>query len=210
MSADAGADATARPSAGTTVNPTQGLAPQPLPIYNAVYHRSAEGMVVQHLDLQTAHQLLAGQLSAAVTMQWQAHVRECARCRDLLAAEKELKSLLALGDVVPQRPEHQGEVQAPPAITAVAASDRQQRRARRMAIGQCVLIVGLAMLLTYQVWRRPSESEQLAAELHITTEQQAQVVANLGLLSTLEAEPWLVEDGETVHTLKRLITREQE
>ncbi len=166
---------------------------------------------MQHLDLQIAHQLLAGQLSAAAQAHWQAHVRECPRCRDLLAAERELKSLLTLGDhAEPPVATPPAEAWKAPSVAAISATAGQRRRARLTLVAQCAMVVVLTLLLVWQVQRQPSESQRTATELHITAELQAQVVGNLGLLSTLETDAWLVEDGETVHTLEQLILQPED
>lgn len=160
---------------------------------------------MEHLSVELAHRLVRGQLEPAAERQWNEHVRQCARCGRLIADERALRNVLDLDTAAeaaaapdPDRVLDRVPV-FQPALTA------RRRREIAFAAAAAVLVVGLVVLLGWQLAVGPPGRTALAAELGIPIELQNQVVASLSALDTLEQDPWLVEHYETVQMLAALV-----
>ena len=138
---------------------------------------------MEHLDVQLAHRLLRGQLDAAARVGWERHIRECARCHDLVAAERAMLTVLELGSesAAPAAPRVDHVLER----VADAAPGGLRRRGHRAALGTSGLLVAaaLVLLLVRQLGSQEASSAALAAELRISPELQEQVVNELPALA---------------------------
>ncbi|MCK4342104.1 MAG: hypothetical protein KAY37_10325 [Phycisphaerae bacterium] len=161
---------------------------------------------MEHLDVQLAHRLLSGQLDPATQARWLRHVDHCWRCHDLLANERALMAVLDLGQEPTSSQSDQSLDRLLERVENLS-SDTSTRRWRRPAwlAGAVAATVGLALLLVWQMERLSAKPAAVAQELRISPELQDKVVANLAALATLAEDPWLVDQYQAVHTLKRLI-----
>jgi len=160
---------------------------------------------MEHLSDELAHRLVRGQLDPAAERQWNEHVRRCPRCERLVADERALRSVLDL-DAAPEAvagPDPDRVLDRLPAFQSRQVA-RRRREIGLVAMAGVVLVM-LALLLGWQLAVGPPGPGALAAELGIPAELQDQVVAHLSALDTLEQEPWLAEQYETVQMLATLV-----
>jgi len=165
-------------------------------------------LAVEHLDIATAQALLRKQLPAQALVQWEKHLAGCARCRQMLAAERAMLTLLDLGQV---------ETGGSAALDVDHLLDQVPRlssvKVNRRWLGQLgigiawLMTVVLAGLLAWQLVRRPAQATEAAADLAIAPELQEAVAANLDSLRTLAEEPWIIEHYEAVLALDVLLAR---
>jgi len=161
---------------------------------------------MKHLDVQLARRLLRGELDAVARARWQRHVDRCARCRELLASERGILTLLTMAD------EASGPAGSDRALERFlrrvdgVRGGAAARRRRLVGLGGglvlCTLLLGL---LVWQLRRDSALPEASARALGISLELQGQVVADLGTLEVLERDPWIADQYETVCTLELLI-----
>ncbi len=161
---------------------------------------------MDHLDIEMTHRLLRGQLEADAQVRWLRHTDTCQPCRDLLANERAMMAVLALGE---GHVEELG-LETGPLLDRVPMLNPHGSVRRRASVALVttgvVLVMGLAGLLVWQVQQWPASAAPLASELRITPDTQKQVVANLTGLAALRRDPWLPSQYETIETLETLIT----
>lgn len=161
---------------------------------------------MQHLDIELAHMLLSGKLSAADEARWKRHADQCARCRDLLAHERSMMKVLELGEAPPRAAEEDRLSEALGVIPQFAAEAATRRRRRYVQFsGTLLAVIGLALLLAWQLRGRAVVPRALAQELHISPAMQREVMSKLDLLLTLQQEPWLATEYEAVCTFEQLV-----
>lgn len=161
---------------------------------------------MSHLDIELARQLLGGRLSTDEAAKWRRHLAGCARCRDLLDNERAFAAVVNLGRTAPGAAPL-GRIDA----LMERVADPAGRRHRQRIIARVVLGAGallLTFVLAWQLTRRPPGPAAIARELRIGPEEQAAVIANLDALQTLQREPWLADNYETVLSLEDHILRE--
>lgn len=164
---------------------------------------------MEHLDIELARQLLAGQLPPAQRAHWQRHAEACERCRALLANERALLGVLGVGDPppAPAAPANLGRVLE--RVSDVLPGGRARRRMRTVfTVAAAGAALGLTILLAHQLRPPPDDTLALARALHITPDLQGAVVDQLDELATLAAEPWLADEYEAVEALETLIRGE--
>ena len=159
---------------------------------------------MEHLDVELAHRLLRGQLDPQAQADWQHHVHDCPRCRDLLAGEREWVGLVALG--------HGAAPAAGPPSPRLAARIQQAlpsepaRRTKAWLLGgELATLAALSALLVWQVAGARVADAARQSPPGIPPELQGHVVANLEALAALVHDPWLADQYEDVHMLERLI-----
>jgi len=161
---------------------------------------------MDHLDIETAHRLLRGQLEADAQVRWLRHTDTCQRCRDLLADERAMMAVLALGEDHAREP----ALEPGPLLDRVPMlnprGSARRRTSAALLVADTLLVIGLAALLAWQVQRWPASRAALASELRIAPVTQQKVVANLTGLTALRHNPWLPDQYETIETLETLIT----
>ncbi|MBK9121369.1 MAG: hypothetical protein IPM18_17460 [Phycisphaerales bacterium] len=158
-----------------------------------------------HLDANTAADLLRGHLSPGQAAAWQAHLRQCVACRAIVAEERALHGMLALGDIAP-RAAGTSVTRGDFSITLDRAS---HSRPWYIALGFGVA-ANLLMTLSWMCYPPPvtvagSVERELAAELGVPPEVQEQVVRSLAQLRVLTADSWVADDLETARALAKLI-----
>ena len=152
-----------------------------------------------HLDLATAQRLVRGRLDPQTQAHWDQHLASCERCRALVENERAFGAALALGDVgggaVPE-----AAAELAPRLPRAWAPPVRRREIVTFAVslGVCV---GLAGLLSWQMWARADPARELAAELHLAPDVQAQIVQQLPALQALRDDPWLADEWESVQAL---------
>jgi len=161
---------------------------------------------VKHLDVQLAHRLLRGELDAAARAHWQRHVDRCARCRELLASERGILTLLSMADEAsgPAEPDRDLE-RFLRRVDAVRGGTVARRRRLVGLAGGFVLCTLLLGLLVSQLRQDSAQPERSARALGISLELQDQVASDLGALEVLERDPWIADQYEAVCTLELLI-----
>lgn len=160
---------------------------------------------MEHLDVQLAHLLIHGQLGPAEQARWQAHIEGCARCGELLAAERALLAMLSLGDTtaVPASPDIRHVLDQ---VTDLGRSAPGAARRKVIAVlGSFLLVIVLASVLAWQLRGAIKSWSEPVRESGVTHEEEEQVIAQLNGLVALEQDPWLANEYETVRTLERLI-----
>lgn len=165
---------------------------------------------MEHLDPELARRYLAAELDPSTQQHWEAHLRECERCRALLAHERKLAALLDLGaDDEPATP----EVASKPEKRRVsrvlervdAALPKRRHKAGMPLIALLLANAVLAALLIWQIARQPPSAAKLAHELRIGEDLQRQVVNHLDALDALRRDPWLEPDYTVVERLDQFI-----
>ncbi len=160
---------------------------------------------MEHLDVETAHRLLRGDLDPAIGQRWLEHADRCQRCHDLLANERAMMAVLQLGEADGPTVASPDEQLLERLAAATPGGRRQQRHAALVTVVALLLCVVLGWSLKWQVDDLTGAPEQIAAGLGIDPALQSRVVTNLSALRTLSAEPWLARDYETVLMLEELI-----
>ncbi len=164
---------------------------------------------MEHLDAEMAQRLLRGQLDARAQALWERHVEGCARCRALLADEREWLGLVNLG---------QG---APPAAGLASAClvQRVQQAvprptARRPSAwllgGELVALAVLSLALIWQVARAGAVDDPSQAPTVVSIALEAKAAANLDALTALAQDPWLADQYEDVEMLGRFIAGQEQ
>lgn len=158
---------------------------------------------MEHLDVQLAHQLIRGHLDPAASQRWQRHLEQCARCREIVAAERALLAVLGLASDAspPVAPAVDHIVDQVPRLSAGSA----QRHRSAVIVGELLVLALLAGMLIWQTGRPTRGPDSLAAELRIAPELQTSVVQELSALAALRADPWLIDEYDAVETLQQLI-----
>lgn len=154
-----------------------------------------------HLDMELAGLLIRGELGVTDAARWSEHLATCAACQRLVEEERALHALLRL----------EGSGASDAAVErAVARLDATMERERRRTWGRqiALMIIGTAaaaLLIAWGVYvSQGPDAAQLSAErLGISPAFQRRVVANLDRLETLQEQPWLGEDFETVVAMQR-------
>ncbi len=151
--------------------------------------------------------MLRKQLPAEVLLRWEEHLAGCARCRQTLAAERAMLTVLDLGQVETIGPvaiDVDHLLERVPGLSGTAS----RRWAERLGTAAALLVIlALAGLLAWQLSHPPADDTEPSADLLVAPELQATVVANLDALRTLAEEPWLIEHYETVLALDALLAR---
>jgi hypothetical protein len=158
-----------------------------------------------HLTVETAHALIAGTLPPNEVAAWQAHVRTCNTCRELLAGEEALTRVLDLGDNAPAPATTDPERLARRMERLAPDANRRIRRRLTWTVVEAAVAVALTGLLVWQFVRAARAPSDVARDLGISTDLQQRVIANLDALDVLTTDAWLVEDYETVRTLEQFI-----
>lgn len=164
---------------------------------------------MEHLDIELARQLLAGQIPPVQRAHWQRHAETCDRCRALLANERALLGVLGgAEEPLPATPSAQlGRVLE--RVSDVLPGGRTRRRMRTVfTVAAAGAALGLTMLMAHQLRPPPDDTLALARALRITPALQRSVVDQLDELATLAAEPWLADEYEAVAALETLIRGE--
>ena len=162
---------------------------------------------MEHLDVQLAHRLLNGQLDPATQAHWLQHADRCLGCHDLLANERALMAVLDLGQGPSRAPGARSLDRLLERVDQLAPGAPARRWSRNvLAIIAATAVVGLSLLLTWQLSRASAEPAAIAQELRITADLQNKVVANLDTLGSLADDPWLLDQYEAVCTLEQLVT----
>lgn len=160
---------------------------------------------MEHLTIELTHQFLNGQLDPPIQARWEKHLQTCERCRQLVEDERVFSHVLDLGDEAP--PPGAPDPEQP----SIGLGDIRQRtpagrrRQYALVIGGLLADAALIVLLLLQFAVGAPEPDESASDLRVPAELQNQVAASLGALQTLERDPWLVDDYDTVKTLEILI-----
>lgn len=165
-------------------------------------------VTMEHLQPDIAREFLKGRLSAADAQRWEAHVRSCAACQELLAHEQSLTRLLALDSA--------DEMEGAPALERTLAYVRSALRqprgdtwAPRPRLAALVLLAGMAAGLGYRMLSRQASAAPEDAVVQLTEAQRA-TVEHLAALETLAMHPWLQTDLETTRWFIQIVeTRER-
>ncbi|MBU0639538.1 MAG: hypothetical protein KKB50_11785 [Planctomycetes bacterium] len=159
---------------------------------------------MHHLDIESAHRLVRGLLSASDERRCRDHADTCPRCRELLAEERAWANLL---DLDPERPPPNGALERVlDRIESVAPALRRVRLRRRLAgAAGCVGLIAIVVAGVFTLRGPVDEAEHLARALGISPHLQAEVIANYDALAALGEDGWLVEDYVAVRTLDSFI-----
>jgi anti-sigma factor RsiW len=163
---------------------------------------------MEHLDVELAHRLLRGQLDPQARADWQHHVHDCPRCRDLLAGEREWMGLVALGQgaapaAAPPAPRLASRIQQ-----AVPGGPARRTKAWLLS-GELAALAALSAILVWQVAGARVADAARQSPPGIPPELQGHVVANLEALAALAHDPWLADQYEDVQMLERLIVEQE-
>lgn len=154
-----------------------------------------------HLDMERAGLLIRGELGPAEAARWAEHLEECAACQRVMEEERAMQSLLRLeGSGV-------GAAAVERAVARLGDTFERERR-RTWARQIAVLTAGaaaaaLVVAWGVYVWQGPDEAQRTAERLGISAALQRRIVTNLDQLETLDRNPWLSDDFETVVALQR-------
>ena len=161
---------------------------------------------MQHLDIESAHMLVRGQLSAAEETRWLRHADECARCRELLANERSVMKMLEL-DATPAPDGAEERFDAALGTLPQFTADDAARWRRQTWLFGCALIsvLVLSVLLVGQIRGRAAIPQATAEELHVSQTVQQEVVSKLDPLLTLLREPWVETEYETVRAFEQFV-----
>jgi hypothetical protein len=156
---------------------------------------------MDHLDLQLAHQYLRSALPPAEHRHWTQHLQGCPRCRELVAAERNLLAVLKLDADAPPGGRAQTPVDADELLNQVHNLPR--RIAPRVLRGVRLLaIIGLAVLLAWQYVHLQAARAALDAPAF---EFESDVARNLPALRALAQDGALLADYETLDHLAELL-----
>lgn len=166
--------------------------------------------VMEHFDPELARRFLAAELDPATQQHWETHLRDCERCRALLANERKLAALLDLGtDDEPAPPDSASKPETQRVSRVLervdAALPQRGGKAGVPLIALLLANVMLAVLLAWQIARQPPSAAELARELRIGEELQRQAVGHLDALGALRRDPWLEQQYGVVERLDQLI-----
>lgn len=161
---------------------------------------------MDHLDVDSAQRLIRGQLSPEEAALWHAHLRDCERCRQLVADERALGGLLALGES-PEPPDVEPDLQLERVQRLTAKGLGRPARRPWGTVVLVLLIVGLGGLLGWQIRQRYAEHEEPDPAPALTGLEQ-RAADRIDLLRTIDNDPWIVTDYEAVEMLDRLVRGE--
>lgn len=164
---------------------------------------------MEHLDVELVRRLIEGQLDRQTETAWRRHITKCRRCQELLAAEQAWTKVLNLGKE-PASAASEGRDRFLNRIADLPLRAPTRRWPRAALTGAGLLtVVGLGVLLAWQMTRVSARPAALAQELRIPFALQNKVVANLDALVALDRDPWLAEQHDAVRTLEQLIAPRQ-
>jgi len=157
-----------------------------------------------HLDLETAHRLLAGSLTADEQRHWNEHVAQCDTCRRLLAQERAWGSLLepaeSAAPVIDARERLVAHLES---LTPRPSRARAWRR--RVECALCTLAAAAIAGLITSLLVPDRAGREAAESLGVSAPTQARVLARFDELRTIEHAEWLAEDYDAVRTLHALL-----
>jgi anti-sigma factor RsiW len=159
---------------------------------------------MEHMDCDDARAYARGDMSAAGRSWCDAHLAGCPRCRELVQQERTLAGLLKLAD----DPSHLDGV-AGRVLARIEPVLRRSARRRSQgwfgwSIGLAALL-GMALGLGYRQIRPADSPAGLAPATNVPDPTQRATIANLRLLQTIEANPWVVDNYEAARWLSKLV-----
>jgi anti-sigma factor RsiW len=164
---------------------------------------------MSHLDVEFAHRLIRGKLAPDESAAAELHLQQCDDCRRIVAEERAWSNLLKLETREPVGAAA-SERMLPRLESLIPEQARRRRRLRAalaLGCGACVLTAALAI-----AWRAatPTESERMAADLAISEDTQARILAHLPALRALRSDPWLLDEHATVEMFDSLLAAARE
>ncbi len=163
---------------------------------------------MEHLDVEHAHRLIRGQLDPQAQADCQRHLRDCPRCRDLVASERGFMAMVELGDTPPAG--DGARVCRPVAQFAHLPGTAGAGRARALLrlFGGLAVVGALLWCLSWQLSGNGVAPDAGKSMLPIPSELQNKTVANLDALIILARDPWLADRYEDIRTFQQLVVGE--
>lgn len=158
------------------------------------------------MDFDEAREFASGAMGPAAQARWEAHLRTCPHCRQLLADERAWAGVFKVAE---EPPLLDGAVDR--ALARLAPL--QQPRARRSHWLAFAASVGLAALLGvvlgagYRLTAAPAAPRAAPQRDDLDALERA-VVANLNALQTIGQDSWVVDNYAEVRWLFKLIVDE--
>ena len=156
---------------------------------------------MEHLDVDAAHQLIAGELAPAETTRWMTHIAGCEQCRALVERERTWSGLMRLGDSAAALPEE--PVVLPDAVLRMS-KPHPAPQALRAVVWLVIACLGAAGV-GWQWARRPA----VAASPPPLSEQERRAAVHQAELAVLLDDPWVETDLDTLLELDRLLGRKK-
>ncbi len=152
---------------------------------------------MDHIDVDAAHRLIAGELAPAETSRWMTHIAGCEQCRALVERERTWSGLMRLGDSAAALPDVPVDL---PDVVVRKPRPHSALQALHAAVWVVIACLGAAGV-GWQWARRPAVFPPPPP----LSEEERRAAAHQAELAVLLDDPWVEADLDTLLELDRLL-----